>query len=118
MRAEEMQKIHKELEEHQKMRIAAKDYNAWSNYVQQEYSQAENEIVKKSEAMSRQVGGDHYKKKSCQPWDVVDAGPHAQAIGFYRWNSLKYIMRAGDKGPAREDYEKAIHYLEKLLEIL
>jgi hypothetical protein len=69
-------------------------------------------------ANDRQVGGTHYKDKAIQPWDVVDAGPHAQAIGFYRWSALAYIMRAGDKGPAREDYEKAIHYLEKLLEIL
>jgi len=86
--------------------------------MQKEHAQAENDMVKKSEAMSRQVGGNHYKDKLVQPWDVVDAGPHAQAIGFYRGNAIKYIMRAGDKGPAREDYEKAIHYLQKLLEIL
>jgi hypothetical protein len=49
---------------------------------------------------------------------VIDSLDHAQAIGFYRGNALKYIMRAGEKGPAREDYEKAKHYLEKLLEIL
>jgi hypothetical protein len=113
-----------ELEEHQKtihpyiLRPSAEALEKWSSYVRQEYSQAENETVKKSEAMSRQVGGNHYKDKAVQPWDVVDAGPHAQAIGFYRWSALAYIMRAGDKGPAREDYEKAIHYLEKLLEIL
>ena len=75
-------------------------------------------MVKKSEAMSRQVGGNHYKDKVIQPWDVIDSLPHAEAKGFYRGNAIKYIMRAGDKGPAREDYEKAIHYLEKLLEIL
>ena len=90
----------------------------WGNYIQREYSQAENEMVKKSEAMSRQVGGTHYKDKTIQPWDVIDGLPHAEAKGFYRGNAIKYIMRAGDKGPAREDYEKAIHYLEKLLEIL
>jgi hypothetical protein len=118
MRTEEMQKMHKELEEHQKMKIAAKDYNVWSNYIQKEYAQAENEIVKKSEAMSRQVGGTHYKDKVIQPWDVIDSLSHAEAKGFYRGNAIKYIMRAGDKGPAREDYEKAIHYLQKLLEIL
>jgi len=27
-------------------------------------------------------------------------------------------MRAGCKGPAKEDYQKALHYLEKLIEIL
>lgn len=96
-------------------RPTPEELEIWSNYAQREYSQAEKE---NGTAMSRQVGGTHYKDRMIQPWDVVDAGPHAQAIGFYRWNAIKYIMRAGDKGPAREDYEKAIHYLEKLLEIL
>lgn len=74
--------------------------------------------AEKEAANARQVGGEHYKKKRTQPWDVIDDLPHAQAIGFYRGNAIKYIMRAGDKGPAKEDYEKAVHYLEKLLEIL
>jgi len=69
-------------------------------------------------ANDTQVGGQHYKNMRIQPWDVIDSLDHAQAIGFYRGNALKYIMRAGEKGPAREDYEKAKHYLEKLLEIL
>lgn len=66
----------------------------------------------------RQVGGDHYKKCRIQPWDVIDQGPTEQAIGFYRYNALKYIMRAGTKGEFKEDIAKAQHYLEKLLEIL
>jgi hypothetical protein len=78
----------------------------------------ENEKLKPAKANDRQVGGAHYKDRSVQPWDVVDAGPHSHAIGYYRWSALAYIMRAGDKGPAREDYEKALHYIEKLLEIL
>lgn len=90
----------------------------WDEATAEEYVRAENEMVKKSEAMSRQVGGNHYKDKLVQPWDVIDTFPHAEAIGFYRGNAIKYIMRAGDKGPAREDYEKAIHYIQKLLEIL
>ena len=73
---------------------------------------------KKVAANERQVAGSHYKDMRIQPWDVIDSLPHGQAIGFYRGNALKYIMRAGEKGPAKEDYEKAVHYLEKLLEIL
>ena len=76
---------------------------------------AENE---KRQAQSRQVGGNHYKKMDIQPWDVIDYGPKQQAIGFYRYNALKYIMRAGEKGDFKEDIAKAQHYLEKLLEIL
>ena len=77
------------------------------------------EIQEEKKANDKQVGGSHYKDKGVQPWDVVDdCFSHAEGIGFYKGNALKYIMRAGSKGPAREDYEKAIHYLEKLLEVL
>jgi hypothetical protein len=69
-------------------------------------------------ANTTQVGGDHYKRMDIQPWDVIDHGPRQQAIGFYRYNSLKYIMRAGEKGDFKEDIQKAHHYLQKLLELL
>ena len=75
-------------------------------------------VETKLKANQTQVGGDHYKKMRVQPWDVIDTLPHAQAIGFYRGNAIKYIMRAGEKGPAKEDYQKAIHYLQKLIETL
>ena len=66
-----------------------------------------------------QIAGTHYVDMKIQPWDVIDTNfEHAQAKGFYRGNALKYIMRAGSKGPAKEDYQKALHYLEKLIEIL
>lgn len=73
---------------------------------------------RKLEANSHQIGGDHYKKMDVQPWDVIDYGPKQQAIGFYRYNALKYVMRAGEKGDFKEDIAKAHHYLQKLLEIL
>lgn len=72
----------------------------------------------KAEAQTRQVGGEHYKRMDVQPWDVIDHGPKEQAIGFYRYNALKYIMRAGEKDPFKQDIAKAHHYLEKLLETL
>ena len=58
----------------------------------------------------RQVGGNHYKEKSIQPWDVIDAFD----LGFYEGNVLKYLLR--DKGNKKEDLEKAVHYLEKIIE--
>ena len=69
-------------------------------------------------AHSKQIAGDHYKRMDIQPWDVIDFGPKEQALGFYRYNALKYVMRAGEKGDFKEDIAKAHHYLEKLLEIL
>lgn len=74
--------------------------------------------LKPSRANSRQVGGEHYKKMDIQPWDVIDFAPKEQKIGFYRYNALKYVMRAGEKGDFKEDIAKAQHYLQKLLEIL
>ena len=90
----------------------------WNEELGAENSEWEAHPEKKQSANERQVAGSHYKNMKVQPWDVIDSLPHGQAIGFYRGNALKYIMRSGEKGPAREDYEKAIHYLEKLLEIL
>jgi len=100
--------------------MADKDYSRWYMDPAQEakYKEelgAENE---RRQASSRQVAGNHYKKMDIQPWDVVDYGPKQQAIGFYRYNALKYVMRAGEKGDFKEDIAKAQHYLEKLLEIL
>jgi len=61
-------------------------------------------------ASDKQVGGDHYKKHSLQPWDIIDA----YNLDFYEGNALKYLLR--DKGRRQEDIKKAIHYLEKILE--
>lgn len=78
------------------------------------------ESLQQTKANEKQIAGEHYKIKRVQPWDVIDTFDHAQAIGFYRGNCVKYLMRAGTKkdNPAKQDYQKALHYLEKLLEIL
>jgi Protein of unknwon function (DUF3310) len=60
----------------------------------------------------RQVGGDHYKKHAIQPWDIWDE----YDLDRYRANAVKYLLRAGDKGPAVEDLRKALHYIEKAIE--
>jgi len=91
------------------------NYDAWEKYIQEEYGAEE-----KKGANTKQIAGDHYKTMLVQPWDVIDGFDHAQAIGFYKGNCVKYLMRAGTKkdNTAKQDYEKALHYLEKLLEIL
>lgn len=67
----------------------------------------------------RQVGGDHYLESGMQPWEVIDrVFPPMSAAGFYHGNALKYLIRAGHKGPYIEDIRKAHHYLEKLIEHL
>lgn len=69
-------------------------------------------------ANDRQEGGDHYKVLDVQPWDVIDTWPLEQRIGFYRGNALKYVMRMGAKDEEATEIAKAMHYLEKLIEVL
>ena len=70
------------------------------------------------EANKDQIGGEHYLKMPVQPWDIIDSWPLDQRIGFYRGNVIKYLLRAGSKGPASVDYAKANHYMTKLDEVL
>jgi hypothetical protein len=59
-----------------------------------------------------QVGGEHYKKNSIQPWDYIVSNQ----LGYLEGNVVKYVSRWKDKG-GRQDLEKAKHYLDKLLEV-
>jgi hypothetical protein len=65
-----------------------------------------------------QVGGQHYKAMSIQPWDVVDTWDKDQQIGYYRGGALKYIMRMGSKDQSATEIAKGKHYMQKLLEVL
>ena len=73
---------------------------------------------KQPTANDKQVAGTHYKDMGVEPWDVVDTWPLEQRIGYYRGNALKYVMRMGTKDASVQEIKKAIHYLEKLVEIL
>lgn len=64
------------------------------------------------QANDKQIGGNHYQAKSIQPWDVVAAW----GLGFFEGNALKYLARWRTKGGVT-DLNKAIHYLQKLVEI-
>lgn len=60
-----------------------------------------------------QHGGTHYKKYGeLQPWDVV----LKWELGYLEGTALKYIARWKDKGGV-EDIKKAIHFLQKLVEV-
>jgi hypothetical protein len=71
-----------------------------------------------SQAKNLQIGGDHYKSMALEPWDVIDTWSLEQRIGFYRGNSLKYIMRMGTKDENAKEIRKAGHYMQKLAEVL
>lgn len=64
-----------------------------------------------------QIGGDHYRSKSIQPWEAMAAWMTAEEFaGFLRGNVIKYVARCMDKGGV-EDLKKARHYLDKLIEV-
>jgi len=69
-------------------------------------------------ARDLQVGGDHYKSKAVQPWDVYDTWPAQQRVGAYRANCVKYIMRMDDKDTPLLNAQKLAHYAQKLVEVL
>lgn len=67
----------------------------------------------------KQIGGDHYASKAIQPWDAMEAWLSPKAFqGYLRGNAIKYLARAGNKGDALEDYQKAQHYLSRLIEVM
>ena len=63
-------------------------------------------------ALSKQVGGQHYKDRAIQPIQYI----HANGLGFFEGNVIKYVTRWRDKN-GLADIEKAKHYLELLIEL-
>jgi hypothetical protein len=63
-------------------------------------------------AMSTQIGGSHYKDLKIQPVEFI----HANGIGFFEGNVIKYITRWKAKG-GKGDLLKARHYIDLLLEL-
>ena len=63
-------------------------------------------------ALDKQVSGSHYKDKGVQPIVYI----HANNLGFCEGNVIKYVTRHKQKN-GKADLEKAIHYLELLIEL-
>lgn len=65
-----------------------------------------------STALSKQVGGDHYKNFAIQPVKFITANN----LGYIEGNVIKYLCRHEHKN-GRKDLEKAIHYIEMLMDL-
>lgn len=63
-------------------------------------------------AMSQQVGGAHYKSLPIQPVEFCQRNK----LGYCESTVVKYVSRHREKG-GKQDIEKAIHFLNILLEI-
>lgn len=67
---------------------------------------------KQPDALSIQVDGGHYKSLPIQPVEYI----HANKIGYFEGNVIKYVTRWRDKGGVK-DLEKAKHYIDLLIEL-
>ena len=63
------------------------------------------------DSLDKQVDGNHYKGMKIQPAQFINENQ----LLFSEGNAIKYICRHKLKGK-RKDIEKAIHYLEMILE--
>lgn len=63
-------------------------------------------------SLNKQVNGSHYKDLPIQPVEFI----HANAMGYFEGNVLKYISRWRKKNGIA-DLEKAKHYIELLIEL-
>ena len=63
------------------------------------------------DSLEKQVGGNHYSKMKIQPAEFINENK----ILFAEGNAIKYICRHQPKGKEK-DIQKAIHYLEMILE--
>ena len=62
------------------------------------------------DAMTKQVGGSHYKDMAIQPVEFIIAN----GLGFCEGNIIKYTCRYKQKNGV-EDLRKVIHYAEMLI---
>lgn len=67
---------------------------------------------KTASALDKQISGNHYKDCGIQPIEYI----HANGLDYFEGNAVKYITRHRKKN-GKADIEKAIHYLELLLEL-
>lgn len=68
--------------------------------------------MKKTTPLATQVGGGHYKDLKIQPVEYI----HANSLPFIEGCVVKYVTRHRAKN-GKADIEKAIHFLQILLEL-
>ncbi len=63
-------------------------------------------------ANDKQIAGSHYKGQAIQVWDYITSN----GIPYLEGNAIKYLSRWRQKG-GLDDLRKALHYVEKLIEL-
>lgn len=69
------------------------------------------DIVEEIAKNKKQIAGNHYSKHTIQPWDIIEE----YNLDYWAGNVIKYVLRSKDKN-GKEDLEKALHYLESMIE--
>jgi len=64
-------------------------------------------------ANKRQVGGQHYKSLTPEPWDVIASW----GCNYFIGSAIKYLARCKLKDSTVDDLRKAQHFIEKAIEI-
>jgi hypothetical protein len=67
--------------------------------------------IEKNDSLKKQIGGDHYKKMTLSPWEIIEKNN----LNFFEGNALKYLLRYKSKNGI-QDLEKAKHYIDYLIE--
>jgi len=67
--------------------------------------------MKYEEVLSTQYGGNHYKERAVQPWEVWEA----YDMNGWEASALKYLLRYKDKGKPIEDLYKCLHNVQYLI---
>jgi hypothetical protein len=67
--------------------------------------------MKYEEVMGLQYGGNHYKERAIQPWQVWEA----YDMNGWEASALKYLLRYKDKGKPLEDLLKCVHNIQYLI---
>lgn len=69
-----------------------------------------------------QIGGSHYKDMDVQPWQALASWLSADQFQAYLLGTaIAYLARVNSSAPGkggRQDVEKAVHTLQKLLEVM
>lgn len=91
---------------------------SWDEFVEMEYP-ASTPVVEPKAAYDKQVGGDHYKQFRIQPAHYC----YVNKLNNLESEVISYVSRArfkwaDNKDKQIEDYKKAIHTIELLMEEL
>jgi hypothetical protein len=69
-------------------------------------------------ARDTQIGGEHYTSLMIQPWEALEVWmSREQFEGYLLGTAINYLARSDHKADRLEDWKKARHTLDRLIEL-